>query len=239
MNDSQDNDAKLVDSLTLEQNLNVKPSSTSSSLNTTTIRLFRDLVDNEKPIVPYDESDLAEYYYEQSHERRCSICTSPFRNLLEKVYLNNNKRPNAVVNFFEVHYNARLNWLQVSTHVNNHCNFSKISVSGLSNYEGRESEIAKWKYREYDLVLTALLVELDDVRGLDARTSDLKLRRAMMVDKLTTRLMQLRKERDEAGAGFLNIFEILFSVCEKMVSDVDKQIIKEYVSTLRQQLKES
>lgn len=50
-----------------------------------------------------------------------------------------------------------------------HCDLKKISTSGLKNYEQREELIAPWIFREHHLALTALLVELDDVRGLIAQ----------------------------------------------------------------------
>ena len=157
----------------------------------------------------------------------------------EHVYLENGKKPQSVINYFLTYYDAKLNWPQVSTHMDNHCDFKKIATSGLKSYEQREELIAPWIFREHQLALTALLVELDDVRGMDcSKNNDLKLRRAAMVEKLITKIIMLKDARDNQGIYNINIFEILAKLHEKMESENDKRVIRDEIVALREKIQQ-
>ena len=120
-----------------------------------------------------------------------------------------------------------------------HCDFKKISISGLKNYEQREELIAPWIFREHHLALTALLVELDDVRGIDcSKNSEMKLRRASMVEKLITKILMVKDSRDNQGIYNINIFEILAILHEKMENENDKRIIREEIVALRNKIQQ-
>jgi hypothetical protein len=118
-----------------------------------------------------------------------------------------------------------------------HCDFKKISTSGLKNYEQREELIAPWIFREHQLALTALLVELDDVRGMDcSKNNDLKLKRAAMVEKLISKILYVKEQRDNQGVFAINIFEILVKLHEQMESESDKKIIRDEMQSLRHKI---
>ena len=177
--------------------------------------------------------------YPQFFEARCAICSSPYRNLAEHVFLESGKKSQTVIKFFERHYNAKLNWSQVSTHMDNHCDFKKLVTSGLKNYEQREELIAPWIFRENQLALTALMVELDDIRGMDcSKSNELKLKRAAMVEKLIGKIMDLTEKRNNQGVFAFNIFDILWDLHEKFNSSYDKQLVREQMKSLRDQLKQ-
>ena len=111
--------------------------------------------------------------------------------------------------------------------------------SGLKNYEQRVELIAPWIFREHQLALTALLVELDDVRGMDcSKNNDLKLKRAAMVEKLITKIMMLKDARDNQGIYNINIFEILAKLHEKMESENDKRVIRDEIVALREKIQQ-
>ena len=199
------------------------------------LRLFRELVKDEKPLVEIPKEYPLSISYPQFNEPRCTICTSPFRDLAEHVYIQNAKKPQSVINFFEAHFGVKLNWIQIKTHMEQHCNLSKIATKGLDNYRGREDEVSEWIGREWYLVELALLVELDDIRGMDCSHSpDLKLKRASMVERLTTKIKELKRDRDESLMSSFNIFEILMDVHNKMKDEADKAVIREKVKELKE-----
>ena len=130
-----------------------------------------------------------------------------------------------------------MNWVQISTHMEQHCDFKKIATSGLKNYEQREELIAPWIFREHQLALTALLVELDDVRGMDcSKNNEMKIKRAAMVEKLISKILQIKDARDNQGVYSINIFEILMKLHEKMESEFDKKILRDELVELRHKI---
>lgn len=202
-------------------------------------KMFSELKENDKPLLPLPPDNMSDISYPQFIEPRCTICTSPFRDLAEHVFLESGKKAQTVINFFHKHYDAKLNWVQVNTHMTNHCDFKKIATSGLKNYEAREELIAPWIFREQQLALTALLVELDDVRGMDcSRNNDMKLKRAGMVEKLITKILYLKEQRDNQGILNINIFEILAKLHEKMESEHDKKIIRDEIQSIRSKIQQ-
>lgn len=141
-------------------------------------KMFRDLKEGDKPLTPLPPDNMSDISYPQFMEPRCAICTSPFRDLVEHVYLDSGRKNQSVIRFFLQYFDAQMNWMQINTHMEQHCDFKKISTSGLKNYEQREELIAPWIFREHHLALTALLVELDDVRGIDcSKNNDMKFKR--------------------------------------------------------------
>jgi hypothetical protein len=137
------------------------------------------------------------------------------------------------------YFDAQMNWMQINTHMEQHCDFKKISTSGLKNYEQREELIAPWIFREHQLALTALLVELDDVRGIDcSKNNDMKLKRAAMVEKLISKILNVKDSRDNRGIFDINIFEILANLHEKMESEADKKIIREEIVALKNKIQQ-
>jgi hypothetical protein len=229
-NNFDNNDFTIIEELTETDSLiEVKPK----------LKLFAELKFDEKPVVPLPQDTFIDVYYPQYTETRCSICSSPFRTLAEHVYLESGKKPQATIKFFEKHFNARLNWAQVKTHMDAHCDFRKVSVSGLKGYEQREEMIAPWVFREHQLALIALMTELDEVRGIDCgKNNELKLKRSAMVEKLIARIMDLKEKRDNAGVLALNIFEILINLHERLVCADDKRIVSMEIKTLRDRLQQ-
>jgi hypothetical protein len=197
-------------------------------------RMFSDLKEGERPILPIPSDSMSDISYPQFLEPRCVICISAFRDLAEHVFLESGKKPQSVIHYFARHYDAKLNWVQINTHMENHCDFKKIATSGLKNYEQREELIAPWIFREHQLALTALLVELDDVRGMDcSKNNDLKLRRAAMVEKLISKILYIKDARDNQGVFAINIFDVLVKLHEKMETETDKRTIRDEIQALK------
>ena len=202
-------------------------------------KMFRDLKEGDKPLTPLPPDNMSDISYPQFMEPRCAICTSPFRDLVEHVYLDSGRKNQSVIRFFQQYFDAQMNWMQINTHMEQHCDFKKISTSGLKNYEQREELIAPWIFREHQLALTALLVELDDVRGIDcSKNNDMKLKRAAMVEKLISKILNVKDSRDNRGIFDINIFEILANLHEKMESEADKRIIREEIVALRNKIQQ-
>jgi len=222
---------EVVDSLIPVQNKNLTKDDKKPS------RMFSDLKENERPIIPLPPDNMSDISYPQFIEPRCAICVSPFRDLAEHVFLESGKKPQTVLNYFAKHFDAKMNWVQISTHMEQHCDFKKIATSGLKNYEQREELIAPWIFREHQLALTALLVELDDVRGMDcSKNNEMKIKRAAMVEKLISKILQIKDARDNQGVYSINIFEILMKLHEKMESEFDKKIIRDELVELRHKI---
>ena len=201
--------------------------------------MFSMLKEGERPLAPVPPDNMSDISYPQFIEPRCSICTSAFRDIAEHVYLESGKKPQAVINYFFKYYDAKLNWVQINTHMENHCDFKKIATSGLKNYEQREELIAPWIFREHQLALTALLVELDDIRGMDCtKNNDMKLRRAAMVEKLISKILHLKEARDNQGIFAINVFEILMDLHEDMESETDKRKIRDKIVQLKAKIQQ-
>ena len=202
-------------------------------------KYFRDLKEGDKPLMPLPPDNMSDISYPQFLEPRCAICTSPFRDLVEHVYLDSGRKNQSVIRFFQQYFDAQMNWMQINTHMEQHCDFKKISTSGLKNYEQREELIAPWIFREHQLALTALLVQLDDVRGIDcSKNNEMKLKRAAMVEKLISKILNVKDSRDNQGIYNINIFEILANLHEKMASESDKRIIREEIVALRNKIQQ-
>lgn len=231
-------DQKLVESIEFTHAA-LQKQETHALIPKQSLKLFRDLGANDHPLIEYDDSLYTGMIYEAWDQPKCVICTSPFRSLAEHVYLEKGRQPNSVVTFFEQHYGAKLNWKQVSTHMEFHCDFRKVSTSGLDFYAGKEKLISKYKFREYDFALTVVLAELDEIRGMTCNNADLKIRRTLLVDKLTDKLMRLREKRDLAASGMLNIFEILYELFNKLEVESDKQIVLDTITELKEKVASS
>jgi hypothetical protein len=197
--------------------------------------LFRELPADAKPIRTLPSDTMMDVAYGKMYEQKCAICNSPWRERAEHVYLENGKRPMAVFHFFIDHFGAKLNHSQISTHMEHHCSFRNVSTSGLKNYEAREEEIAIWKFREQDLVLTALLVELDDIRAIDcSKSAELKMKRAALVERLTTKILDVKTKRDDAALMSVNIFGILSEIYDSIDNLEAKQKIREKIKEVRE-----
>jgi hypothetical protein len=222
----------IIDNIILDNSRSLE---SSDGLITGETVLFSSLRPDDKPITPY-EINILGIDYPQGFSPKCAICNSHLRNVLEYVYIDSGKNVNAVLNFFKKHYNAKLNWPQVNLHLKRHCDLNQITTPGLLDYEYRDEELSKWKYRELELALISTLAEINDVRGLSCKTPDEVLKRATVIDKLNNRLMLIKHQRDEASMGLPNVFEVLYELHEKMVSDEDKRIIREKNKQLKESL---
>jgi hypothetical protein len=196
--------------------------------------LFSSLKSDARPVKDFKLSTHG-IEYPKYYSAKCAICNSPHRELLEHVYVDRNKNVNGVIKFFEEHYNAKLNWPQIKQHLKFHCDMNKIETPGLLDYED-DTDIVKWKFREYELALVATLKELDDVRGMSTKTFDEQAKKTQLVDRLTTKLLQIKQQRDELGINLPNVFEVLFQVHELMVNEDDKRIVREKVKELKEML---
>ena len=82
--------------------------------------------------------------------------------------------------------------------------------------------------------LTAMLVELSDVRGIQARTPDEILRRSVQIEKITKQILFIKEKRDDNVLGLPNVFEVLYDLHNMMKDEDDKRIIREKVRDLKQ-----
>jgi hypothetical protein len=80
------------------------------------------------------------------------------------------------------------------------------------------------------------MVELNDVRGINAKTADEILKRSAMIEKLTRQLMLVKEKRDDSSGLMPNVFEVLLELHDQMVNDEDKRLIREKGRDLRQML---
>lgn len=197
--------------------------------------LFSSLKADAIPVVPYEYTPLSIEYF-QGYSGKCAICNSPHRALLEQVYLDSGKVYYRCLTFFREHFNAKLNFVQIKHHLNQHCDFKKIEVAGLDGYRKRTDLTDPWLFREYELALTAMLVELDDLRGHAAKNFEEKCRRATIVQNLTKQITSIKEKRDGSNHALPNVFEVLYQVHEMMVNDEDKRIIREKTKELKNKL---
>ena len=204
------------------------------------LRLLTQLGPDDKPLLPLPPDTKSDVVYGTKHEHRCSLCNSPWRTRSEHVYIEHKQKPSAVVHFFAKYIGAKVSWEAVKTHMTEHCRMQNIGMSGLAHIARRGDEVALWKYREKDLVIDSLLVEIDDVRGIDcARNPELMLKRAGTMERLTTRLNTVVKERDEAGSNGVNVFQILMDVHDALQHDECRKVIRDKVKAIRDRLSDA
>lgn len=195
--------------------------------------LFSALRADAQPLIPY-KLNVSGLDYPQYFSAKCAICNSPHRTLLEHVYIDSNKKVNTVLKFFERHFNARLNWAQVKQHIKYHCDFDKIETPGLLDYENQEDMVGRWKFREFELAEIAILMEMNDVRGMQCKNNEEVMKRASIMDKLAGKLLAIKEKRDDSSLGLPNVFEVLHDIHNMMRDEEDKRIIREKVRELRQ-----
>lgn len=225
-NDNKIVDNIIVDNTSLLTNLNNSMATSGDAI------LFSALPADAKPIVPY-KLTVEQLDYPVFFISKCAICSSPHRSLLEHVYIDRGRNINAVIKFFLEHFNARLNWPQIDAHIKRHCDMSKVRNSGLANYEHREREVERWKYRELDLALTAVLVEIDEISSIVPRTPDESFKKTTVMEKLIKQLMSVKQLRDDASLGLPNVFAVLYDLHDLMESEEDKRIIREKAKALK------
>ena len=218
----------IIENIILEESAPI----TSTALQPNLV-LFSSLKADVKPIKDF-KLNTSGIEYPQLYSAKCAICNSPHRTLLEHVYIDTGKKINAVVTFFEEHFNAKLNWPQVKQHIKFHCDMNKIETPGLLQYDGDNEDLAKWKYRELELALAITLKEINDLGGVSTKTLDEQNKKTMLMDKLSTKLMQIKQNRDSLGLNLPNVFEVLYQVHELMIDDEDKRIIREKMRELKQ-----
>lgn len=218
----------IIDNIILDNSTSIE-----KSVKGDDIVLFSTLKADAKPNKPY-KLNTSGIEYTQQFSAKCAICNSPHRNLLEHVYIDSGKKVNAVLKFFEEHYNAKLNWPQVALHLKKHCDLNNITTRGLQYYEGREEEIAKWKYREYDLALTIVITEIDEIRSLNLKTPEEIGKRTDRLDRLAKRLIEIKQLRDDNSLNLPNVFAVLYELHDMMVDDEDKRIIRQRTRELKE-----
>ena len=72
-------------------------------------KMFRDLKEGDKPLMPLPPDNMSDISYPQFVEPRCAMCTSPFRDIAEHTFPESGKKPQAVLHFFHKYYDAKLN----------------------------------------------------------------------------------------------------------------------------------
>lgn len=201
------------------------------------VKYLPDLKIDDPPLVPLPEDTMGEIKYAIFYEKKCNLCTSPFRQRAEHVYLESGKKKNRVTVFFAHHFGVRVNYECISSHMENHCDFTKITTSGLKTLSNRDEEFSLWRYRERDLAITGLLTEVDDLRGLDlTKKPDMALKRAVILTKIYGDLSRIQKERDEVGSANINIFKVLLEIHDSLPHDTCKQIVVNAVQKLRKEI---
>ena len=199
--------------------------------------------DAEAPLLDIPPDSLGDIYYQTRYEPRCVLCRAPgnLRERSEHWFIENAFKPASVCNFFMRYFGAKVSWECVSTHMAEHCiNLQNYNKCGLKSISMRRDEIAQWKYRELELVIDTLLLELDEVKGLDIKKSpELFLKKSQRVESITKSLREATKQRDEAGTEVVNVFEILKDLFERLTDPGSKVILRDYVKELRAKLAEA
>ena len=201
-------------------------------------RAFSALLIDDKPLIPLPPDEFVGSWYQRFVEPRCTICTSPWRETVEHVYLASGRKPYAVHTFFMKHFGVRIYPETVGTHMEQHCDLSRLWKSGIAEIERRAEDFARFRGRELDLAIQALMVELDDIRGMDCRKNpDLKIKRAQMVDRLAVNIAKLKKERDELPVGS-NVEGLLFQTLTDIINRLPHEECRQVVWTKIREVKD-
>lgn len=198
---------------------------------------FRDLKADAITLIPLPDDPCPDIFYPNSYvENRCVICMSPWRVRLEHEFIAQGRKPNRVRSFFEKYFGAKITWESIATHMAHHCDLSKIQQDGQLYYQHREDDLSIYKFREDDLALIALTDQLYEMKSLNVKSTDAKMKLATVVTSLSKQIAQIKKDRDNAGSQNINFFKVLMDIHDKMKYDEDKQIVREVVRDLREQL---
>ena len=198
---------------------------------------FRDLKADSVPIIPLPDDPCPDIFYPNNYvENRCVICTSPLRVRLEHEFIAQGRKPNRVRSFFEKYFGAKVTWESIATHMAHHCDLSKIQQDGQLYYQHREDDLSIYKFREDDLALIALTDQLYEMKSLNVKSVDAKMKLATVVSTLSRQIAQIKKDRDNAGSQSINFFKVLMDIHDKMKYEEDKMVVREVVKQIREQL---
>lgn len=198
---------------------------------------FRELKADSVPLIPLPDDPCPDINYPNTYvETRCVICNSPWRLRVEHEFIAQGRKPQRVRSFFEKYFGAKLTWESVATHMAYHCDLSKIQQDGQLYYQHREDDLSIYKFREDDLALIALTDQLYEMKSLTVKSTDGKMKLATVVSNLSRQIAQIKKDRDSAGSQNINFFKVLMDIHDKLKHDDDKQIVREVVRDLREQL---
>lgn len=202
---------------------------------------FKSLIGTEQPLKALPDDLMEnEFTYPKRFEGRCTICKSPYRDLAELVYIRLNKSLYGVVKFFEDYYNAHMTWISVKTHMNAHCDFSKIMIEGLGRLFSTQDQHLLWTGRENQLAITILMDQIDDVSSLEINRSNSAaiLERAKVLRDLAIKLNDLCKARDEAILSMrnFNAFKILADLLYEIKDPQAKEAIRNKLYQIKVQL---
>ncbi|NBR49216.1 hypothetical protein EBU02_10320, partial [bacterium] len=67
---------------------------------------------------------------------------------------------------------------------------------------------------------------------------EMKLKRAAMVEKLISKILYIKEQRDNQGVFAINIFETLMELHEEMEYESDKRKIRDKMVALRAKIKQ-
>jgi hypothetical protein len=191
---------------------------------------FRTLNADSKPLSPYELEDNSGDYYHTRPVGQCDICKSHFKKLAEQAYIHYAKRPWRVVKFFETYYGVTLTHESIRRHMEHHCDFKNIQKPGLITYGISTPEVEMWLFREKQLNITILLLEIDHLKMLADQCNndkDLRLRFSNQIIKATVTLNNFVKERDSETKS-LKIGDFIAHIknaLEKLKDDESKKIM--------------
>jgi hypothetical protein len=205
-----------------------------SDLNIKDLCLMSKLPPDAKPLKPLPPDPLADVIYKQFMEPKCVVCRSPYRTVAEHVYLENARRPNAVVNFFAEYLGARIIWESVDTHMKRHCDLSHITTPGLKKIESSNEANVRWQYRELELAMALVTDEIDELKGINVKDISLRIKLSQQLEKLSRNLVDMSKLRDEKlSTGNISILAILKDIWDEIECANCKLVIQRKVKELQ------
>jgi len=234
--DAEVEDVSVIETIQVKKENNISAKNVDTSIVGKT-RKLSEITEHDKPIIPLPPDDFTDLIYITKFEARCVLCRSPWRERAEHWYLANGRKPNSVVNFFKKYFNASVSWECVDTHMNSHCTLKTLGKDGLADLEQQESELARWRYRELDLAILGTLDEINRLRGMSSMDKpDFVLRRANQLSSLYTRLVDYKRQRDEASVNMkVDVFAVLMEVYHKLPDPQSKKVMFDAVQELREQ----
>lgn len=222
-----------VDTVAKPELLN--PSLTDSDLITPI--LVSQITEDTEPLMPLPRDAVADIFYTIRVEPRCVLCKCPYRTEAEHWYVQNAYKPMAVVRFFAEYFGASISYEQVQNHMAAHCNLTDYGSKGLVQIAMGEEEVSPYIYREKQLAMTGILLQINEVQAIDTRRNpELALKKSLRLESLYKTLKDLAKERDEAGGDSLNILEVLNELIKRMPTKESQQIVIDYTKELHKKL---
>lgn len=201
------------------------------------LRSLSEVTEDEEPLFPIPPDPAPELIYNTKTETRCLLCKSHLRTYLEHLYVASGRSPKAVLDFLALHYNVSYNYDSLTLHMRRHAELDQILTSGLGVIAGQGALFEYWRFRELELAIDTVMLQIDRVQGMNTRRDpDIELRQANTMMNLAKTLASLKSQRDEEATHSIDIFAILVKLRDSLPDERSRKVMHQGIIAVRQEM---